>query len=79
MIAGEAKVPNHATIAWFRSLHFVPCVQRIMAEVAECEALDGLKLVYGSQIKIKHVKKLRKKLYVLKTEERIEFVYGSGK
>lgn len=124
-------VPDHATFARFRSIHFAPCAERIMAElseflydigeisgevifidgtkieacankytfvwkksvtknqakllqklaalVAECEELYGIKLVYQNQVKMKHVKKLRKKLYAIKQEEQIEFVQGCGK
>ena len=126
-----APVPDHATFARFRSLHFAPCANRIMAEasdflydigeisgeavfidgtkleacankytfvwkksvtknqakllakladfVAECEELYGIRLIYQNQVKMKHVKKLRKKLYAIKREEQIEFVHGIGK
>lgn len=126
-----SPVPDHATFARFRSLHFAPCAQRIMAEascflydieeisgkdifidgtkleacankytfvwkksvtknqtkllakladfVAECEELYGIRLIYQNQVKMKHVKKLRKKLYAIKQEEKIQFVHGSGK
>lgn len=126
-----AKVPDHATIARFRTLHFAPCAERVMAEfseflyslgelsgevvfidgtkieacankytfvwkkavtknmeklldklaafVGECETLYGLKITYKNQVKMKHVKKLRKKLYALKEAEGIEFVHGKGK
>lgn len=47
--------------------------------VAECEQLYDLKIVYGNTIKIKHVKRLRKKLYVLKEAEQVAFVHGTGK
>ena len=47
--------------------------------VAKCEELYGIRLVYQNQVKIKHVKRLRKKLYTMKIEENIEFVHGSGK
>lgn len=30
-----AKIPDHATIARFRTLHFAPCAEQIMAEVSE--------------------------------------------
>jgi len=40
---------------------------------------DDIKIVYGNTIKIKHVKKLRKKLYALKETENIVFVHGIGK
>lgn len=52
---------------------------KIAALVAECEQLYGIKVVYGDTIKMKHVKQLRKKLYVLKQEEQISFVHGTGK
>ena len=126
-----AAVPDHATIARFRSLHFAPCAERVMAEVSEflygmgelsgeviyidgtkieacankytfvwkksvtknmeklllklaafvgeCGELYGLKLIYHNKVKMKHVKKLRKKLYALKESEGIIFVHGTGK
>ena len=119
------------TIARFRSIHFAPCAQRVMAEVStflyklgeisgeavfidgtkieacankytfvwkksvtknmdkllsklaafveECEELYGIKVVYQGKVHLRHVKKLRKKLYALKESEGIEFVHGSGK
>ncbi|QAT39107.1 IS1182 family transposase [Clostridium sp. JN-9] len=126
-----SPAPDHSTFARFRSIHFAPCSETIMAEmsnflyeigeisgdtifidgtkieacankytfvwkkavsknlerllskladfVAECEELYGIKLVYENKVKMKHVKKLRKKLYALKKEENIEFVHGCGK
>ena len=123
--------PDHSTFARFRSLHFAPCSERILAEmtnflyslgelsgdaifidgtkieacankytfvwkkavtknlekllikladlVAECEELYGIKLIYQNKVKMKHIKKLRKKLYALKNEENVEFVHGCGK
>ena len=47
--------------------------------VAECEQLYDLKIVYGNTIKMKHVKKLRKKLYALRQSENVVFVHGIGK
>ena len=109
------------TIARFRSIHFAPCAQRVMAEVStflyklgeisgeavfidgtkieacankytfvwkksvtknmdkllsklaafveECEELYGIKVVYQGKVHLRHVKKLRKKLYALKESE----------
>ena len=126
-----APVPDHATFARFRGIHFAPCARRILAEmsnalfdlgeisgetvfidgtkieaaankytfvwkkavtknqtkllikladfVAECEQLYDLKIVYGDTVKMKHVKKLRKKLYALKQSENAVFVHGIGK
>ena len=47
--------------------------------IAECEQLYGIQIVYGDTVKMKHVKRLRKKLYALKQEENIVFVHGIGK
>lgn len=47
--------------------------------VAECERLYGFRIVHGSVVKLKHVKRLRKKLYALKQNENIVFVHGTGK
>lgn len=47
--------------------------------VAECEQLYEIKIVHGDTIKMKHVKKLRKKLYALKQKEQVVFVHGIGK
>ena len=126
-----APVPDHATFARFRSIHFAPCAKRILAEmsnalfdlgeisgetvfidgtkieaaankytfvwkkavtknqtklliklagfVMQCEQLYGLKIVYGDTVKMKHVKKLRKKLYALRQSENVVFVHGIGK
>lgn len=124
-------VPDHATFARFRSIHFAPCAKRILSEmsnlfyelgevsgetifidgtkieacsnkytfvwkkavtknqekllikiaalIAECEQLYGIQIVHGDTVKMKHVKRLRKKLYALKQEENIKFVHGIGK
>lgn len=124
-------VPDHATFARFRGIHFAPCAKRILAEmsnlfyelgevsgetifidgtkieacsnkytfvwkkavtknqekllikiaalIAECEQLYGIQIVHGDTVKMKHVKRLRKKLYALKQEENIKFVHGIGK
>lgn len=126
-----ASAPDHSTFARFRSLHFAPCSEKILAEmtnflykigevsgnnifidgtkieacankytfvwkkavtknmakllikladlVKESEELYGIKLIYKDKVEIKHVKKLRKKLYELKRLEGIEFVHGCGK
>ena len=44
--------------------------------VAECEQLYDIKIVYGNVVKIKHLKRLRKKLYALKdAEHNLKFKY----
>lgn len=113
-----SPVPDHSTIARFRSIHFSACSNEIMAVVsnllfelgeisaenifidgtkieanankytfvwkktvtknmskllqkiadlvAECEELYGIKIVHNNRVQMKHVKKLRKKLYSIK-------------
>ena len=124
-------VPDHATIARFRSLHFSPCAKHLLTQctellfelgeiswknifidgtkieanankytfvwkravtknqekfgekaaalAAECVQTYALKPVWQGKVKIKTLKKLRKKLYAIKEQECIEFVYGSEK
>ncbi|SLK12264.1 Transposase DDE domain protein [Clostridium chauvoei JF4335] len=126
-----ASAPDHSTFARFRSLHFAPCAEKILAEmsnflyeigeisgrsifidgtkieayankytfvwkkavtknmaklltkiadlVKECEELYGIKLIYKNKVQMRHVKKLKKRLYELKKIETIEFVHGCGK
>lgn len=47
--------------------------------VQECEELYGIKLIYKNTVQMKHVKRLRKRLYAIKKSECIEFVHGCGK
>ena len=47
--------------------------------VTECEQHYGLRIAYGSTIKISHVKKLRRKLYALKQSENVVLAHGTGK
>jgi len=52
---------------------------KLAAFVESCEELYGIKPVYQNQVKMKHVKKLRKQLYALKETEGTKFVHGTGK
>jgi len=126
-----APVPNYSTIARFRSLHFAPNAEKIIAEMTDFLAengelslenlfidgtkieaaankysfvwkksvtknqqklLDkipafilkaeenfGIKLLYKNEVKIYHLKKLRKRLKKMQKEENIVFVHGIGK
>ena len=47
--------------------------------MAECEQRYELKIVYGDTVKMKHAKKLRKKLYAPRQSENVVFVHGIGK
>ena len=126
-----APAPDYSTIARFRSLHFAPAAEKIMAEMTEFLADNGelslenlfvdgtkleaaankytfvwkksvtrnqkklmdkipdfvlqvekdfgIKILYKSEVKIYHLKKLRKKLRKIQKEENIIFVHGVGK
>ena len=47
--------------------------------VAECEHLYDIRIVHGGTVKMRHVKKLRRKLYALGQSENVVFVHGTGK
>ena len=72
---------NKYTFVWKKSVtkNQAKLLLKLADFVAECEQLYDLKIVYGNTIKMKHVKKLRKKLYTLKKSENVVFVHGIGK
>lgn len=59
---------NKYTFVWKKAVtkNQAKLLQKLADFVAECERLYDIKIAYGNTIKIKHVKKLRKKLYALK-------------
>ena len=72
---------NKYTFVWKKAVtkNQAKLLLKLADFVAECEQLYDLKIVYGNTIKMKHVKKLRKKLYTLKKSENVVFVHGIGK
>ena len=72
---------NRYSFVWTKTTtkNMAKRLQRAADFVAKCEELYGIKLIYHSQVKLHHLKKLRKKLYRIKKTENITFVYGSGK
>ena len=72
---------NKYTFVWKRAVtkNMAKLLNKIAVLVSECEELYGIRLVYDDKVQMKHVKKLRKKLYSLKHLENIEFVHGCGK
>lgn len=72
---------NKYTFVWKKAVtkNQAKLLLKLADFVAECEQLYDLKIVYGNTIKMKHVKKLRKKLYALKQSENVVFVHGIGK
>ena len=72
---------NKYTFVWKKAVtkNQVKLLQKVADFIAECEQLYDIKIVYGDTVKMKHVKRLRKKLYKLKEDEKIVFVKGTGK
>ena len=72
---------NKYTFVWKKAVtkNQAKLLQKLADFVAECEQLYDLRIVYGNTIKIKHVKRLRKKLYALKEAEQVVFVHGIWK
>ena len=72
---------NKYTFVWKKAVskNLGKLLDKLACFVAECEESYGLRIIYHNQVKMKHVKKLRKKLYALKESEGIVFVHGTGK
>lgn len=72
---------NKYTFVWKKAVtkNQAKLLVKLVDFVAECEQLYGLKIVYGDTVTMKHVKKLRKKLYALRQSENVVFVHGIGK
>jgi len=51
---------------------------KILSLIEECETLYGIKVVYNGKETLRTMKRLRKKLYRIREEEQIAFVYGTG-
>ncbi len=72
---------NKYTFVWKKAVtkNQAKLLLKIADLIAECEELYDIKIVYGNAVKMKHVKRLRKKLYALKEQEGLVFVHGIGK
>lgn len=72
---------NRYTFVWKKSVsrNMEKLLEKLAAFVGKCEALYGLKIVWPKRVKMKHVKKLRRKLYALRESEGVAFVHGTGK
>lgn len=72
---------NKYTFVWKKSVkkHMVKRFQKAADLVSSCEELFAVKVTNNNEVKIHHLKKLRKKLCKLKVLENIEFVSGKGK
>lgn len=72
---------NKYTFVWKKAVtkNLAKLLDKLAQLVADCEAAYGIKIVYKNQVSMRHVKRLRKKLYKIKKEENISFVHGIGK
>ena len=75
------SVANKYTFVWKKAVskNLTKMTDKICHFCAECEELYGIRIVYNDQVSLHTLKRLRKKLYKIKNEESVEFVYGSGK
>ena len=71
---------NKYTFVWKKSVtkHQARLFEKIVTFIRECETLYGIKVVYNGKATLHTLKRLRKKLYRIKKEENITFVYGIG-
>ncbi len=71
---------NKYTFVWKKSVTKLQArlFEKILSFIEECEALYGVKVVYNGKATLHTMKRLRKKLYAIKEEESISFVYGIG-
>ena len=72
---------NKYTFVWKKAVtkNMEKLLIKIADLVKECKEQYDIKLIYRNSVQLKHVKKLRKKLYELKKLEGIEFIHGCGK
>lgn len=72
---------NKYTFVWKKAItkHLDKLLRKIADLVSECEERYSISVTYKAKVKMNHVKKLRKKLYALKSEQDIIFVHGIGK
>ena len=76
-----ASCANKYTFVWKKTVtkNQAKLLIKLADFVAECEQLYDIKIVGGSTINMKYIKKLRKKLYALKESGYVVFVHGIRK
>lgn len=72
---------NKYTFVWKRAItkNLEKLLNKLADFVGECEELYGFKIIFKNQVQLRHIKKLRKKLYSLKKQNDVKFVHGIGK
>ncbi len=71
---------NKYTFVWKKAIskYQARLFEKISAFIEECEVLYGIKVAYDGKATLHTIKRLRKKLFRIKKEEQITFVYGQG-
>lgn len=71
---------NKYTFVWKKTVtkNQARMLERAAALVQECVECYGLKPVWQGRVKVRHLKKLKKRLLRIKEEEGIGFVHGQG-
>ena len=72
---------NKYTFVWKKAVtkHQAKLFEKILSLIEECETLYGIRVVYNGKATLHTLKRLRKKLYKIKEDEKITFVYGIGR
>lgn len=72
---------NRYTFVWKKSVdkNLKKMIEKMPGFVKRVEDDFGIKLIYGNEIQLRHLKKLRKILKKLQVQEGIEFVHGTGR
>ena len=72
---------NKYTFVWKKTVtkNCAKLLEKAAVLVAECEEQYGIRIVYGNEISLHTLKRLRKALYRIKKSESVEFVHGIGK
>ena len=75
------SVANKYTFVWKKTVtkNLEKLLNKAAEFVAECEELYGLRIVYGNEVSIHTLKRLRKAMCKVKKSESVEFVHGTGK
>lgn len=72
---------NKYTFVWKKAVtkNEKKLLEKLAAFIAECEEMYEIKVGYGTRLRIRNLKKLKRKLYTIKSEESITFVHGIGR
>jgi len=72
---------NKYTFVWKKAVtkNLLKMLDKIAEHVAACEEQYDIKIAYQNKVSLHQIKKLRKKLYQIKKDENITFVYGIGR